>query len=97
MVSPRVEVDLERKRIALTMRLDDAPREGAGRRDAGRGERREERPGKPRGEGTKAPSHAGQDARARGGKPTPGPRPGSQPAPANAAMAEALARALKRG
>jgi uncharacterized protein len=92
-----VEVDLERKRIALTMRLDDAPREAASGRDAGQGGRREGRAQTPRGEGKKPSPHPGQDARGRGGKPSPEPRPGSQPAPAGGAMAEALARALKRG
>ena len=92
-----LEVDLERKRIALTMRLDDAPREAASGRDAGQGGRREGRAETPRGEGKKPSSHPGQDARGRGGKPSPGPRPGSQPAPAGGAMADALARALKRG
>ena len=81
-----VEVDHERKRIALTMRLDDAPRAG-GSREAGaaRSERRN---------ATGAPR---RDDRGRQGGPSKGPRPGSQPAPAGGAMAEALARALKRG
>ncbi len=92
-----VEVDLERKRIALTMRLDDAPRETASGRDAGQGGRREGRAETPRGEGKKPSAHSGQEARGRGGKPSPGPRPGTQPAPAGGAMADALARALKRG
>lgn len=97
MISRRVEVDLERNRIALTMRFDDAPRDGARRLDGGRGKRRGERPGPPLGEGKKAIAQAGQDARGRGGKPAPGPSQSFQPTPANAAMAEALARALKRG
>jgi len=92
-----VEVDLERKRIALTMRLDDAPREGDGGRENGRGERRGESSVAPRGEGKKPSSHPGRDARPRGSEPSPSARPGSQPAPAGGAMADALARALKRG
>lgn len=92
-----VEVDLERKRIALTMRLDDAPREGDGGRENGRGERRGESSVAPRGDGKKPSSHPGQDAGPRGSKPSPSGRPGSQPAPAGDAMADALARALKRG
>jgi protein Tex len=81
-----VEVDLERKRIALTMRLDDAPRTGGGRESA-----------TPRGERQSAPGAPRRDDRSRQGKSSQGNRPGSQPAPAGGAMAEALARALKRG
>jgi uncharacterized protein len=92
-----LEVDLARKRIALTMRLDDAPREAASGRDAGQGGRREGRAETPRGEGKNQASHPGQNAGGRGAKPSPGPRPGTQPAPAGGAMADALARALKRG
>jgi len=92
-----VEVDLERKRIALTMRLDETPQAGAARRDAGRGERKEERSGTPIAGGKNVTSRAGQDARRRGDKPSPGARQASQPTPAGSAMADALARALKRG
>jgi uncharacterized protein len=81
-----VTVDLERKRIALTMRLDDAPRAGGSRAT-----------GTVRGERQNAPGTPRRDDRGRQGKPSPGPRPGSQPAPAGGAMAEAMARALKKG
>ncbi len=93
-----VEVDLERKRIALTMRLDEAPQAAAARRDAGQGGRREgPRSGTAPGAGNNAPAKTGPDARNRNGKPSQGARPVSQPAPAGGAMADALARALKRG
>jgi len=46
-----LEVDLPRKRIALTMRLDEQPGEGNARRGGGNGAQREpaSRPAKPRG------------------------------------------------
>ncbi|GAA3158954.1 Tex family protein [Streptomyces ramulosus] len=87
-----LDVDIPRKRISLTLRLDDEPgRDGktakaAGERRGG-GERRDgQRPG-------------GQRSGGRGGAPRPGGgrggdrRGGQGPAPANDAMADALRRA----
>ncbi|WP_256777218.1 MULTISPECIES: Tex family protein [unclassified Stenotrophomonas] len=82
-----LEVDVARKRIALTRRLDDTPAPakapgerdarpaGGGRRDAGGG-------GGPRNGGRGAPA---------------GPRPGSATPPANNALADAFARAKRGG
>ena len=97
-----LEVDAQRKRIALTMRLDDAP---ADRRSLSR-----------RGDESAAPRGAGEKSSPRrpGERRNPGPpgRPGERRKPAQppsaspkraeqsgapaGAMAEALARALKR-
>lgn len=79
-----LDVDVPRKRISLTLRLDDteAGRGGAhGQRD--RGGDREASRGESRGRG-------GQQA--RGGQPRPR-RGGATPPPANDAMADALRRA----
>lgn len=79
-----LDVDVPRKRISLTLRLDDteAGRGGAhGQRD--RGGDREASRGESRGRG-------GQQA--RGGQPQPR-RGGATPPPANDAMADALRRA----
>ncbi|MGW0561405.1 Tex family protein [Streptomyces sp. NPDC003016] len=82
-----LEVDIARKRIALTLRLDDdaaAPRAGGGRGEGGRDEgggRRE------RGSGGRPPQQRqGRPQRGGGGK-------GQVPPPANSAMADALRRA----
>jgi uncharacterized protein len=81
-----LEVDVLRKRIALTRRLDDVPGEA-------RSAKREERPSNDRGSrearGTRDPAGGRHDANRGGGRPSTGP------APANSAMADAL-RALKR-
>ena len=79
-----MEVDVPRKRIALTRRLDDVPGEArGGKRDDARGAGRpDDRGGRPQ----------GRDAR---GPQGPKPRPGQSAPPANTAMADAL-RALKR-
>jgi protein Tex len=76
-----MEVDIPRKRIALTCRLDDVPGEARGgkREERNDGARPDNRG--PRGNASKAAS--------------PKPRPGNAPAPANTAMADAF-RALKR-
>jgi len=76
-----LEVDVPRKRIALTCRLDDVPGET-------RGGRREERP--------VSSERGGRDARGSGRTDAPraaAPKPSA--APANTAMADAL-KALKR-
>lgn len=80
-----LEADPDRKRISLTLRLDDEP--AAGSQDRGR--RGQAKPPQPRSAATPTP--------ARQGSPTPGPKvaPAAAPAsaPANTAMAEALRRA----
>ncbi|MFE8887648.1 Tex family protein [Pseudarthrobacter enclensis] len=102
-----LEADPDRKRISLTLRLDDEPgarRSEQGPRRAEQGPRRTEagppRGGKPGGQGGGKPGGhgggkpGGQRGRNSGGK-NPGGRGGSAPtqAPANTAMAEALRRA----
>jgi protein Tex len=78
-----MEVDVPRKRIALTCRLDDVPGEsrGGGRDDARKADARQAGP-RPGGQGPKGGGNAK-------------PRPGQSAPPANTAMADAL-RALKR-
>jgi uncharacterized protein len=102
-----LEADPERKRISLTLRLDDEPAgaaTGSGRRGPGaeKTERggKAEQPGKP-----EQPGKAGQPGEAgRGGRPdrqqpgrqargTGGGRPAPKPEPVNTAMAEALRKA----
>ncbi|WP_284603599.1 Tex family protein [Dickeya dadantii] len=76
-----LEVDLQRKRIALTMRLDEQPGEGNSRRGSG---------GRERDNGnnnTSRPSQAGNKAR---------PRQSNTPASGNSAMSDALAAAFKK-
>jgi uncharacterized protein len=75
-------VDVPRKRIGLTLRLDDEPAAGGGRGDAERGGRRE------RDRGPRPPR---QDRRAGGNGG--GGNGGGAAAPANSAMADALRRA----
>lgn len=82
-----LEVDVERKRIALTRRLDDtpAPAKAPGERDT-----------RPAGGGRRE-GGAGNGPR-NGGRGTPsGPRPGSAAPPANNALADAFARAKRGG
>ncbi len=81
-----LEVDVARKRIALTRRLDDtpAPAKAPGERDA-----------RPAGGGRR--DGGGGGGQRNGGRGAPaGPRPGSAAPPANNALADAFARA-KRG
>ena len=79
-----LEVDLQRRRVALTMKLDEAPARG-----------RPEAPSAARG----APAPRGRDGQHRGGREQDR-RPTSKPREAepqsNGVMAEALARAFKR-
>ncbi|KSU70447.1 uncharacterized protein GA0061083_3917 [Pseudarthrobacter enclensis] len=86
-----LEADPDRKRISLTLRLDDEP----GARRSEQGPRRTEagppRGGKPGGQGGGKPG--GQGGRNSGGKNPGGRASAPQPAPANTAMAEALRRA----
>jgi len=82
-----LEVDVARKRIALTRRLDDtpAPAKAPGERDA-----------RPAG-GGRRDGGAGNGPRG-GGRGTPsGPRPGGAAPPANNALADAFARAKRGG
>ncbi|MFI1714884.1 Tex family protein [Streptomyces litmocidini] len=94
-----VDVDIPRKRISLTLRLDDEPgaggQGGAPRRDRGeRGERgdRGERSGRPpqqrQGGGRRAEGGNRGDRGERGGRDR-----SAAPAPANSAMADALRKA----
>ncbi|AOA72678.1 Tex family protein [Stenotrophomonas rhizophila] len=82
-----LEVDVARKRIALTRRLDDtpAPAKAPGERDA-----------RPAG-GGRRDGGGGGGARQGGRGPAPGPRPGSGAPPANNALADAFARAKRGG
>jgi uncharacterized protein len=79
-----MEVDLPRKRIALTMRLDDVPGEARSGRPAQGGDA----------------SSAGGGGNRRGGQGGGGSRPSQQPkpvaAPANSAFADAFSRAQKK-
>jgi uncharacterized protein len=90
-----LEVDLKRKRIALTMRLDDEVGAASGRVGSGAGAREEGGRGArdPRGPG-------GQGGRRDGGAPNRGSsdRGGAQrgQAPAGGAMADAWAKAMGR-
>jgi len=76
-----LEVDLQRKRIALTMRLDEQPGEGNSRRGSGGRERDNGNNNASR------PSQAGNKAR---------PRQSNTPASGNSAMSDALAAAFKK-
>ena len=86
-----MEVDVPRKRIALTRRLDDVPGEPRGGRREERADARGPRDGgrQDRGPRSDAGPRGQGNGHARGG------RPGQSAPPANTAMADAL-RALKR-
>jgi len=82
-----LEVDVARKRIALTRRLDDtpAPAKAPGERDA-----------RPAGGGRR--DGGGGGGQRNGGRgAAQGPRPGSAAPPANNALADAFARAKRGG
>ena len=91
-----LEVDLQRRRVALTMKLDEAPardRPRAPAPAAGRGA------AAPQGRGDRRPNAPGRadDFRRPDGARRPAAQQGSRAQPAsNGVMAEALARALKR-
>jgi len=91
-----LEVDLRRRRIALTMKLDAAPaarpQAGRDRADSPRdNQARDHRPGdgRPRSGGRPGDS---RDDRSRGERPRP-----EQPRGGDGVMAEALERAMRRG
>ncbi|MFF8378574.1 helix-hairpin-helix domain-containing protein [Streptomyces sp. NPDC015661] len=99
-----LDVDVPRKRISLTLRLDDEPgadgQGGAPRRDRGeRGGDRGERSGRPpqqrQGGGRRAEGGNRNDRADRGGKGNDrgGRDRSAAPAPANSAMADALRKA----
>jgi uncharacterized protein len=78
-----MEIDLPRKRIALSMRLDDVPGEARGGRPGTRDE---------------APAGGGNRRGPQGGRPVQPAKPAAKPAaaPANSAFADAFSRALKK-
>ena len=79
-----LEVDLQRRRVALTMKLDEAPARDRPRPPGG-GDRRQSAPG--RADGPRRPD---------GGRRPAAPQAGRAEPASNGVMAEALARALKR-
>jgi uncharacterized protein len=84
-----MEVDVQRKRISLSLRLDDELPVGGGSTGAAGGERGGASGSKPRQERQQQAARRQGDRRST---PQSGrkPRPASTPAPANTAMAEAL-------
>nr|WP_153426893.1 Tex family protein [Streptomyces alkaliphilus] len=95
-----LDVDIPRKRISLTLRLDDEPGAGRGRGGRDRGGRggREGRDGRPDGNGNGPRERGGRGDRGeKGGAPRQRDRRGGErrgaPAPVNSAMADALRRA----
>jgi len=94
-----LEVDLQRKRVALTMKLDEAPARGSGRPDshptASRGAPPTSR-GRDMPPRHGAPTGGGQQYRGRDQDRRPGNKPREPEPQSNGVMAEALARALKR-
>ncbi|MYV41528.1 S1 RNA-binding domain-containing protein [Streptomyces sp. SID1328] len=87
-----LDVDIPRKRIALTLRLDDeaAPQERGPRQQRGGGARPPQQRQGQDGQGRRQGGQGGQ-GRGNGGGKDRGGRPA--PAPANSAMADALRRA----
>jgi uncharacterized protein len=86
-----LEVDLPRKRIALTMRLGEPAQPRAGEPGRERTERRER--GAPRGQ---PPRQQDQSRRAGGDRrPAPQRQPAEQPVPAGGALAAAFEKARK--
>ncbi|MHC8606907.1 Tex family protein [Paenarthrobacter ureafaciens] len=104
-----LEADPERKRISLTLRLDDEPGAGGGRGRAGGGRAAGQQGGAPRaggrdggqrdggqrgGNGGQGQRDRGQESGQRQANPrNANPRQGSAAGPADTAMAEALRRA----
>ncbi|MEV8044755.1 Tex family protein [Streptomyces griseoluteus] len=88
-----LDVDIPRKRIALTLRLDDeaAPQERGPRQQRGGGARPPQQRQGQDGQGRRQGGGQGGQGRGSGGGKDRGGRPA--PAPANSAMADALRRA----
>jgi len=88
-----LEADPDRKRISLTLRLDDEPGDGAARQ-GGRSERGGQSGGAPRqGGGDRRGGTGGERRGQRGPRPASAPKVPAAPASGNTAMAEALRRA----
>ena len=90
-----LEVDVARKRIALTRRLDDAPAQNKPEPGAGQGAAQRRDAGAQRGPRPAGTAGRPNAAAARQGSTTG--RPGQSAVPANNALAEAFARARKDG
>ncbi|MBO0873838.1 MAG: RNA-binding transcriptional accessory protein [Pseudonocardia sp.] len=86
------EVDIARKRISLTLRLDDDPAAGR-QRAGGRGGDKPDRDGKPDRAGGRGGKGGGKPERGGGRKQGGSDRRDRRPAAANGAMADALRRA----
>lgn len=86
-----LEVDLQRRRIALTMKLDEAP--ARGRQDAQQSSRGGASPSRSRDAQQRGREPERRSSERRAGAP---PRSREPEANSNGVMAEALARALKR-
>jgi uncharacterized protein len=92
-----LEADPERKRISLTLRLDDEPSpsggRGAGARaEGGRGAGGRAEAGRGGGGRSEGRQDRGKSPQQAGGRP-PAPKSAPNPAPVNTAMAEALRKA----
>ncbi|MGW4421002.1 Tex family protein [Streptosporangium sp. NPDC004631] len=95
-----LDIDIPRKRISLTLRLEDEPAKGSGRRDQTGGERRDgrqRREGQQGGEGRQGGEDRrggeGRQQRGRGDRQQQGGRGGRQGGAPGGAMADALRRA----
>nr|WP_157360984.1 Tex family protein [Arthrobacter sp. EPSL27] len=92
-----LEADPERKRISLTLRLDDEPaapkKREPGERASGQREPGQREPGQRTAERPSGKQPAGQPRPDRRGSARQPQKPAAAPAPANTAMAEALRRA----
>ncbi len=96
-----LEVDPERKRISLTLRIDDEPAASGGRASGGRAAPQAGRAAPQAGRAARPSSTGGRPARpsSGGGRPAPteaprtAPAKAPRPAPADTALADALRRA----
>ncbi|MFP5368117.1 MAG: S1 RNA-binding domain-containing protein, partial [Actinomycetes bacterium] len=84
-----LEADPDRKRISLTLRLDDEP--AAGRAASGRGGNSSRNPGRGKEQGGKPGNNVA--SLGRSSVAPSAPAPARKPAPVNTAMAEALRKA----
>jgi uncharacterized protein len=90
-----MEVDVDRQRIGLSLRLQDEPGEPASKRNAGdrqRGGRKGSGPGAGRGQGGQG-RQGGQGGRGNRGRNGGGQKPGQAAGGATGSMADALKRA----